>query len=141
MYTQQQTKVIFAIPVYNHYATLPGFINAALAVHENILVVNDGSTDKSTDALAGLNIHLINHEKNLGKGAAIITAALNAHKLGMTHMVTADPNGRYEPADFHLFARIPATAMFTSGRQFATIAGIIAAEKTVRSDKMRIVPD
>ncbi|MDY6790999.1 MAG: DUF2062 domain-containing protein [Thermodesulfobacteriota bacterium] len=104
MYSQQQTKVIFAIPVYNHSATLPGFINAALAVHGDIMVVNDGSTDKSIDVLTGLNVHLINHEKNLGKGAAIKSAALNARKLEMTHMVTADPNGRYDPADFHLFA-------------------------------------
>ena len=104
MHSQQEPKIIIVIPVYNHSTTLPGIVNGALAVHNDVMVVDDGSTDKSTDTLAGLNIHLIHHEKNLGKGAAIKTAALAARKLGMTHIVTIDANGRYHPADFHLFA-------------------------------------
>ena len=104
MHSQQELKVIIVIPVYNHSATLLGVVNGALAVHDAVMVVDDGSTDKGTDALAGLNVHLIHHEKNLGKGAAIKTAALAARKLGMTHIVTIDANGRYDPADFDLFA-------------------------------------
>jgi len=104
MHSQQEPKIIIVIPVYNHSTTLTGVVNAALAVHDDVMVVDDGSTDKSTDTLAGLNVHLIHHEQNLGKGAAIKTAAVAARKLGMTHIVTIDANGRYDPADFHLFA-------------------------------------
>lgn len=104
MHSQQEPKIIIVIPVYNHSTTLPGIVNGALAVHNDVMVVDDGSTDKSTDTLAGLNVHLIHHEKNRGKGAAIKTAARSARKLGMTHIVTIDANGRYDPADFHLFA-------------------------------------
>jgi len=104
MHNQQELKVIIVIPVYNHSTTLLGVVNGALAVHDAVMVVDDGSTDKSADTLTGLNIHLIHHEKNLGKGAAIKTAALAARKLGMTHILTIDANGRYDPADFHLFA-------------------------------------
>jgi len=104
MSNQQKPKVIIVIPVYNHSTTLPGVVDGALAVHDDVIVVDDGSTDKSADTLAGLNAHIINHEKNLGKGAAIKTAARAASKLGMTHIVTIDANGRYDPADFHLFA-------------------------------------
>ncbi|OQY06642.1 MAG: hypothetical protein B6I22_04925 [Desulfobacteraceae bacterium 4572_123] len=104
MHIQQDMKIIIVIPVYNHSTTLPGLVNGALAVHDDVIVVDDGSTDKSADTLAGLNVHLINHEKNLGKGAAIKTATRAARKLGMTHIVTIDANGRYDSADFHLFA-------------------------------------
>jgi len=104
MHSQQEPKIIIVIPVYNHSTTLPGIVNRALAVHDDVMVVDDGSTDKSTDTLAGFNVHLIHHEKNLGKGAAIKTAAMAARKLGMTHIVTIDANGRYDPTDFHLFA-------------------------------------
>ena len=104
MYSQREQKIIIVIPVYNHSATLPGIVNDALAVHDDVMVVDDGSTDKSADTLAGLNIHLIHHTKNQGKGAAVKTAARAARKLGMTHIVTIDANGLYDPADFHLFA-------------------------------------
>ncbi|MBW2590555.1 MAG: glycosyltransferase family 2 protein [Deltaproteobacteria bacterium] len=107
MHSQQEPKIIIVIPVYNHSTTLPGIVNRALAVHDDVMVVDDGSTDKSTDTLAGFNVHLIHHEKNLGKGTAIKTAAMaarKARKLGMTHIVTIDANGRYDPTDFHLFA-------------------------------------
>ncbi|MEA3435720.1 MAG: DUF2062 domain-containing protein [Thermodesulfobacteriota bacterium] len=104
MHSQQEMKIIIVIPVYNHSTTLTGVVNGALAVHEDVMVVNDGSTDKSADVLAGLNVHLISHEKNLGKGAAIKKAVLAARKLGMTHIVTIDANGRHDPADFHIFA-------------------------------------
>lgn len=103
MHSQQEPKIIIVIPVYNHFATLPGVVNGALAVHDDVMVVDNSSTDKSADIMAGLNVHLIHHEKYLGKGAAIKTAALAARKLGMTHIVTIDANGRYGPADFHLF--------------------------------------
>ncbi len=88
MHSQQEPKVIIVIPVYNHSTSLPGIVNGALAVHEDVMVVDDGSTDKSADTLAGLNVHLVHHGKNLGKGAAIKTAARVARKLGMTHIVT-----------------------------------------------------
>ena len=104
MHSQQEPKAIIVIPVYNHSTTLLGVVNGSLAVHDDVMIIDDGSTDKSADTLAGLNVHLIHHEKNLGKGAAIKTAAQASRKLGMTHIVTIDANGRYDPADFHLFA-------------------------------------
>jgi len=104
MYSQQNPKSVIVIPVYNHSATLYGVVVSALKANDNVMVVDDGSTDKSADTLTELSVHLIHHEKNLGKGAAIKTAVKNARKLRMTHMVTIDANGRYDPADFHLFA-------------------------------------
>ncbi len=104
MHSQQNIKIIIVIPVYNNSTTLLDVATRALAVHDYVMVVDDGSTDKSANTLAGLNVHLIHHEKNLGKGAAIKTAARAARKFGMTHIVTIDTNGWYDPADFHFFA-------------------------------------
>lgn len=104
MHSQQNPKSVIVIPVFNHFSTLHGVVNGALKVHNHVMVVDDGSIDKSVDTLTGLNVYLIRHEKNLGKGAAVKTAVRNAQKLGMTHIVTIDANGRYDPADFSLFA-------------------------------------
>jgi glycosyltransferase involved in cell wall biosynthesis len=105
MHSQQEPKVIIVIPVYNHSTKLLGVVNGALTVHDDVMVVDDGSADKSAEILTGLNVHLIHHDKNLGKGAAIKTAARFARELGMTHIVTLDANGEYNPTDFHFFSK------------------------------------
>ena len=96
-------KLLVAIPVYNHGRTLRDVARRALAVHPDVLVVDDGSTDGGGDTLQGLPVRLLRHERNLGKGQAILTAAREAHRLGMTHLVTIDSDGQHDPADLRAF--------------------------------------
>jgi len=96
-------KIIILIPVYNHFSTLRGVVAQALHVHDEIMVLDDGSTDNVLNTLEGLDVHKICHPKNLGKGAAIMTAAREARRLGMTHMVTIDADGQHNPDDFNCF--------------------------------------
>jgi uncharacterized protein (DUF2062 family) len=96
-------KVLVAVPVYNHRATLRGVAEKVLALHDQVLVVDDGSTDGSADTLDGLPIRLVRHPKNLGKGAAILTAVAEGRRLGMTHVITLDADGQHDPADLPRF--------------------------------------
>jgi len=68
-----------------------------------VMVVDDGSRDIAADLLTGLDVHVIRHRKNMGKGAAILTGAKEAGRLGMTHIVTIDADGQHDPADFRRF--------------------------------------
>ena len=95
--------VMIVIPVYNHGATLRAVVEKALQVHDTVMVVDDGSTDGGGETIAGLNVHRIRHSRNFGKGSAILSAAREAEKLGVTHMVTLDADGQHDPKDFHLF--------------------------------------
>lgn len=97
-------KILIVIPVYNHAATLRSVVERALAAHPAVLVVDDGSSDRPLDTLHGLPVRLAVHPRNMGKGAAIITAARLALGLGMTHIVTIDADGQHDPADFPRFA-------------------------------------
>jgi len=92
-------KILIVIPLYNHAATVREVVLQALAVHTHVLVVDDGSTDGGGDTLQGLNVHLVRHEVNRGKGAAIMTAAREAARMGMSHIVTIDADGQHDPAD------------------------------------------
>ena len=92
-------KLIIVIPVYNHGSTLREVVTRALKVNDQVMVVDDGSTDGGIDTLNGLNVHIVRHPHNLGKGAAIMTAATAARKLGMTHMITIDADGQHDPFD------------------------------------------
>ncbi len=96
-------KILIVIPVYNHAATLRSVVARALAVHPDVLVVDDGSSDRPLDRLQGLPVRLAVHPRNRGKGAAIMTAARLAQGLGMTHIVTIDADGQHDPADFARF--------------------------------------
>ena len=72
--------------VYNEQASVAqaihGVLAAPLPVDFELLVVNDGSTDDTAAVLAGhkwpANVHVFNHQRNQGKGAAIHTALAHA---------------------------------------------------------------
>ena len=96
-------RLLVVIPVYNHGRTLRGVVERALAVHPDVLVVDDGSTDGGAATLRGLPALLLRHERNLGKGQAILTAAREARRLGMTHLATIDSDGQHDPADLASF--------------------------------------
>lgn len=100
-------RPLIVIPVYNHTGTLRDVVTRALRVCGNVLVVDDGSDDGSVkQAVDNLPALFVRHEKNMGKGAAILTAAKEAEKLGMTHIITIDADGQHDPADFYRFYRV-----------------------------------
>jgi glycosyltransferase involved in cell wall biosynthesis len=99
----EKVKFGIVIPVYNHAGTLREVARRALEIHRTVIVVDDGSTDGGIDRLEGLDIHVLQHPINRGKGAAILTAAKASRRLGTTHIVTMDADGQHDPADFRQF--------------------------------------
>ncbi|MFO7786107.1 MAG: DUF2062 domain-containing protein [Thermodesulfobacteriota bacterium] len=96
-------EILIVIPVYNHAATLRKVVEGALEVHDRVLVVDDGSTDGAEDVLGGMPVRVVRHDRNRGKGAALITAARQAHSMGVTHIITLDADGQHNPAEIDRF--------------------------------------
>ena len=99
----EKIKPLIVIPVYNHAGTLREVVTRTLDVCGNVLVVDDGSTDRSAEVIKDLPVRFIRHEKNRGKGAAILTAAAEARRLGMSHIITIDADGQHDPANISRF--------------------------------------
>lgn len=98
-----EPEIMIVIPVYNHGKTLFDVIERCKKVHDNILVINDGSTDLPRGQIDADNVKWIHHKHNRGKGAAILTAAAFALKQGMTHIITIDADLQHDPNDILLF--------------------------------------
>ena len=96
-------RVLIVIPLYNHAQTLRKLVEQTLQLHDQLLVVDDGSSDAGAGVLEGLDVQILRHEKNRGKGAALQTAFVEAEKLGFSHIITLDADGQHDPADLPLF--------------------------------------
>jgi len=92
-----------AVPVYNNHRTMRRVVEGVLEAGLPIVVVDDGSTDGSAEAVADLNVEVLTHARNQGKGAALMTAARHIQASGGTHMICFDADGQFEPRDIGAF--------------------------------------
>ncbi|MCU7614771.1 DUF2062 domain-containing protein [Chryseobacterium sp. GMJ5] len=99
-----ERKICILIPTYNNEKTLKRVINGVLEYTQNIIVINDGSTDSTSEILKNYSqITVINLPENKGKGNALKTGFRKAVKLGFNHAITIDSDGQHYPDDIPVF--------------------------------------
>lgn len=97
--TAGRPSTLAVIPVYNHAKTLREVAMGALSRGFSVLVVDDGSTDGSLEAVADLPVERHRLPANRGKGSAILAAARLARAWGYQAILTIDADGQHDPAD------------------------------------------
>ena len=93
------------IPCFNEGATIAGLVGAALQHLPQVVVVDDGSTDRTSEAAQAAGARMVRHETNRGKGAALRTGLALAMKQGFEWAVTLDGDGQHAPDDIPAFLR------------------------------------
>ncbi len=95
------------IPTFNNSDTLESIINDAFKICQNIIVVNDGSTDETSNIIHNLKdkITVIKHLNNIGKGKSLRNAFKYAIKKKFKYAITIDSDGQHDPKEISLFMR------------------------------------
>lgn len=99
-------KVCVIVPTYNNSATLTDIIDRLLEFTANIIVVNDGSTDKTEGILKQYStIFVLENGSNSGKGYSLKKGFQFALDKGFDYAITIDSDGQHNTGDIPFFLK------------------------------------
>lgn len=99
-----EKNICVLVPTYNNEKTLRRVIGGILHYTNNIIIVNDGSTDSTPFILQDYpEIRIIHLPENKGKGNALKTGFRVAEKIGYSYAITIDSDGQHYPDDIPVF--------------------------------------
>ncbi|MBM79239.1 MAG: dolichyl-phosphate mannose synthase [Planctomycetaceae bacterium] len=91
-------RVLTALPVFNEADHVAEVLDHVRQHCDEILVVDDGSSDGTADILAQQEeIHVVTHDNNTGYGGALRTAFQYSIDHGYDVLVTIDCDGQHQP--------------------------------------------
>src|SRR5215467_3701764 len=91
-------KVAVVMPAYNAEATLERtYADVPKASVDDIILVDDGSRDRTVEIARGLGIHVVVHPKNRGYGGNQKTCYKTALERGADVVVMVHPDHQYDP--------------------------------------------
>lgn len=100
----RELRVCVLIPTYNNSATLSAVINDVAHYTDQIIVINDGSTDGTALLLKNFpGLQIISQPVNKGKGIALRTGFDAALRQGYQYAIAIDSDGQHFAKDLYKF--------------------------------------
>jgi glycosyltransferase involved in cell wall biosynthesis len=100
----RKLKCCLIIPTYNNCKTIESVIHSVWQYADDIIVVNDGSTDNTPEILKSFDyITIVSYNKNRGKGYALRQGFNKAEELGFDYGITIDSDGQHFAEDIPTF--------------------------------------
>lgn len=94
----RQSRYLTALPVYNEASHVAAVLDEVLRFAPDVLVVDDGSTDGTSEVLSGrTDVRVVRHSVNRGYGAALATAFAETLAGDWAGLVTIDCDGQHQP--------------------------------------------
>ncbi|MGV7220114.1 MAG: glycosyltransferase family 2 protein [Nitrospinales bacterium] len=94
------SRLAVVIPAYNEESTLRDVTELTLAHINKVVIINDGSTDNTSDQLESLPVEILSNNKNEGKGFSLWRGF---HHLMENEdydaLLTLDGDGQHAPED------------------------------------------
>jgi dolichol-phosphate mannosyltransferase len=121
-------RFLTALPVYNEARHVTAVLDAVVRNADDVLVVDDGSTDGTRQLLAArTDVIVVSHEQNRGYGAALKTAFDYAVAHQYDVLVTIDCDGQHEPQLIRTLAAACKGADIVSGSRYLEVDGAAGA--------------
>jgi len=98
-----------AVPHYDHLEQFRRFLPGLAAVGLPLVVVDDASPAATVEALKELldaidvDVLLVKHQRNRGKGGAVMTGLRTARDAGYSHALQVDADGQHDCGDIDTF--------------------------------------
>ena len=89
-------RILAVIPAYNEQRTIAEVVLKAEKHVDEVVVVDDGSSDLTGEIARRMGATVLRHETNRGKGAALRTGFLHALRSGADVVVTLDADATCE---------------------------------------------
>jgi glycosyltransferase involved in cell wall biosynthesis len=90
---------MIGIPAYNEQGTIAEIIKASYEHCDTVLVVDDGSSDRTVEIAKEAGAEVVTHEHNRGYGGAIQTIFNHARDRGADHLAIIDADGQHDPSE------------------------------------------
>jgi len=98
-------RICALIPAFNAESTIGNIIKGCKRHLEDVIVVDDGSRDRTSLISKAEGARVIRHEKNMGKGMALRTGFSYILSEGYDGVITIDADGQHNPSDIPFFIK------------------------------------
>lgn len=96
---RNKLKVVAALPAYNEEVAIGSVVLGARNYVDQVVVVDDGSTDRTAEIAEAAGAIVVKHEVNTGYGGAIKGCFEAARTYGADVLVILDGDGQHDPSD------------------------------------------
>jgi glycosyltransferase involved in cell wall biosynthesis len=99
------TQICVLIPALNAEDTIGDVIEGCKRYVRDVIVVDDGSEDRTPLISQEKDATLLKHDKNMGKGMALRAGFAYALSEGYDGVITIDADGQHNPSDIPVFIK------------------------------------
>ena len=99
----EASRTAAVIPAYNEEKHIGNVVRRTRQKLDDVLVVNDGSRDKTADRAREAGAKVIVHQKNRGKGETIKTGLRHWLERQIDFVIILDADGQHRPEEIERF--------------------------------------
>ena len=107
-----RNEICAIVPCYNEAGEIARVVRAVRQHLEVCIVIDDCSTDRTSQAAADAGARVLRHERNLGKGMALKHGFALASAAGCSAAMTLDGDGQHDPREIPRFLEAFETGRF-----------------------------